>query len=392
MVNDGSNIINKLIEAEMPPQYRIKDGYQIMISYSWDKFFKDIKDSLGEDFFDTQVNTATQAFCTAKTKGLGTKECNMVFICALFSNIGKAGIQKTIGMYPGFNLIGGALLEDFWSKDLETLEISENDWGEISSIIDLNLTKLQTENQYINYNLVTESMKRIISCFIDTPIVPRDFSCSGIIIFLNGKSCSGKTTFANLLKEMMNKLKLDHVIINRDHFMISTIYQHLGEKFSSPLTPKEYQKAYNCYSSNRKHFAPIINNQIKNCIKKSLDTNKIVILDTVMTMFPDAIPEIFPDVLPDTVYKISFWLHRNQIITKKDAECRFGINLNKQVQLYEGSPTILNPFPNAIPWQYLVETDLSDFVAYPYQANLSLSIGWKKLKMNVIETIFTKFV
>lgn len=145
------------------------------------------------------------------------------------------------------------------------------------------------------------------------------------MIVLRGLSGSGKSYTATQLKQHLTKLNIKYTYISRDEHMLSVVGSHLK------IEPKEenYSTIYNYYQENKSFLCDKINNRMKQLIDTSIIQNKIIILDTVMSLFP-AFKSLITDNF-NNCFVISIDVIRNSLYST--TQTRHGLSLNEQIKL-----------------------------------------------------------
>jgi hypothetical protein len=370
--------------------------------------------------------------CYTKASSLGysKKECIKAFLTGLLHDIGKPGTRRVLGKYTAFKghgLVGGALLENFYSPELcDAFELTKDDWADISTCADVHMCSYfpQQTSMLHKYsvNILPSSIKKMLlvlrtgdqlamtpeksyektseEILVDVESGEADYvktlfgeipfsKNKGVLILVQGSSSSGKSFFSRNLIQYFGTDKCDH--INRDWYMIHWTQKMNGikDKISlDQITPELYQTCYKKYIDSGKKWAHQMNTHMMNDIHDGLQQGKIVIVDTIATMF-DAIEAIIPEVAKDA-YRISFWVHRNELITETETKNRLGMDLISQVNTH-GETTLYNPFNKHINWMKMISATEGDQDS-PYQSHLSISVGWTGIKQNIINHISDKIM
>jgi putative nucleotidyltransferase with HDIG domain len=220
----------------------------------------------------------------------------------------------------------------------------------------------------------------------------------GLIFYINGTSASGKTTYAlNLIKNLIslgiNKTHISN--ISRDLYIINYYLRinKLNKITDDEITPDIYKKAYSFYESNKKENFKIINLEISNDIAKMLMNGGIVVIHSLITMFP-SINSIIPDIAIDTP-KISIWINRNKLISISDADERLGLSIDAQINLH-GNYNLFNPLLN-LNWYNLISiTEFNDDnmrkMLDKSRSHLSITTGWNNCSIKNINYILENVV
>ncbi len=437
-------IYNTLMGIPIPNQFVVTKQTQEMVSVGvWSNVFDFIKSKHwhkdgkctcphDESLYDHLRDCAQICFENAVSFGYTAKECIKAYIAGLLHDIGKPGTMRYLSKhlaFKGHGLVGGAILENFWSDQLETqLGLTKEDWGDISACADVHMCSYfegqTTPIHKYSVNILPNQVKRLLSVlcigdqlsmkpsstytktstdieqFVKTTHPEYQntlFNSSitfesidkkhGILIFIQGSSASGKSTMA---KKMMKRFG-DHCIhVNRDYYMVRQTMKIMGEtpiQSSDEMTPELYQRCHQKYVSSDKKWANQINDGMRRDISDGLQLGKIVIVDTLATMF-DAIDGIIPDNASDA-YRMAFWVHRNQMITNEESISRLGMDMTTQVEIH-GDKSIWNPLNPIVNWSKMISaTEFADLNGdLKNQVHLSLSVGWNGVKEHILTHLF----
>lgn len=437
-------LFNKLLNINIPEQFIINDNNQQYIS---NLKFKDIFDYVksknwhnenkqttphSESLFDHLINAGRLSYEKALELGYNNKDCIKAWLTGLLHDIGKPGTQLIKSehiSFKGHGIVGSAILDNFWSEDINTcFEINKKDWGDICTCTCVHMCGYfpdqRSVNHMFNFQILPKSVKKFLlplrygdqlaliphkwdnkfgttkeildlseNEFIDNylcePNVSEYLSITnknkGIVIQLLGTSCSGKTTFVNKLKNIFGLEKIIH--ISRDEHMVKVLCEKYNLKYV--FNKETYQKCIKLYYENGKKEQPIINkNMFDECLS-GVTKGKIVIIDSLITMYSGVL-----NILPIPVknaYKINIWFHRNKLITDVDSLDRLGINLVEQIKLY-GNCSIYNPYRSDINWSMLISDTENRYNNQKdltiYKADLSLSVGWNFCNEHVLDHIY----
>jgi hypothetical protein len=409
------------------------DLFNIIKSKHWHSNIDKTKTSYhSESLYDHSINTAIATLNNALSVGLSTHKCLIMFLLGLFHDIGKPATYNEGAIFIGFKghgPVGSAIVDNLWSDAIEDiLNISKDEWGNICVCIAVHMCGyfLTQTSPYHKFYLssLSRDVKEMISILrkadqislvphgenniketeiqlnetqeaFNESIKDKDDSdiCSfledtklnkGLIIYINGTSASGKTTYALKIIEKLKSIGIDKKMIcniSRDLYIIN---YYLKNNKSSMITDQEinpelYQKAYAFYELNHKENFKIINLEISNDIAKTLINGGIVVIHSLITRFP-SINTIIPDIAINTP-KISIWIDRNKLITTRDAEDRLGISIDLQIKLH-GDCNFVNPLSSHnLNWYNLIsitEFDDHDIIKRVDKSrpHLTLTTGW----------------
>jgi chloramphenicol 3-O-phosphotransferase len=387
-----------------------------------------------ESLYDHLLECGRLCYEHAMMSNLDRKTCVKAYIAGLLHDIGKIGTVRQTGKhltFKGHGLVGGAILENMWSEEIDVmLRLTLEDWGDISTCADVHMCSYfgnqTTQLHKYSANILPHGVKELLACLrigdhlsmVPTDDYPksaeeiRDVVLStqadyekwlfgvitiesvkknqGVLILLQGTSASGKSTFARNLEFRFGDAC---VVINRDFFMIRQTMKFVGDepiKTIEEMTPTVYSKYCAIYQANKKSISDHVNSGMSRAIHEGLQCGKIVVVDTMATMFGE-IQAILPDIAKDA-YRISFWFHRNTFITEEESIGRLGLSLETQLSI-RGNQLVWNPFNEKINWFNNVsctESDLSDEKKLWTQPHLSISLGWNHTKGHILDHLFYK--
>ena len=441
LVNDyTTSLYELLITISLPPQFVVEGGQQKMVpSLTFGDIFNHIKSEHwhqcgkhtcphAESLYDHLHKCGNICYHKARLEGYSEKECVKAYLTGLLHDIGKPGTRRLLGKHTAFKghgLVGGAMLENFYTPELvEAFGLTADDWADISTCADVHMCSYFSQHTSVLHkfsaNILPTPVKKMLSILRtgdQLALVPDatytktlddirhevesgedeyrstlfdeiNFSTiekkKGVLILLQGGSATGKSTFAKRLIQMFGKEKCNH--INRDWYMVHWTLKLNGEDDDitySNITPELYQRCYKMYIDSGKKWAPQMNQHMSRDIFDGLQRGNIVIVDTLATMF-DSIETIIPQVAKDA-YRISFWLHRNQMITDEESSNRLGMDMTSQLAAH-GDTSIYNPFNSRINWMKSISGSESEAGNNDWylQTHLSLSIGWSNIKSGLL--------
>ncbi|NBP02545.1 MAG: HD domain-containing protein [Proteobacteria bacterium] len=439
-VDFTTDIYNRLLTKGLPPQFVVEGGEQKLVTgLTFADIFKHIESEHwhrcgkhtcphAESLYEHLHKCGNICYMKARSEGYSDKECIKAYLTGLLHDIGKPGTRRLLSKHTAFKghgLVGGAKLEDFYTPELvEEFDLTSDDWADISTCADVHMCSYFSQHTSILHkysaNILPPSVKKmllILRTGDQLAMVPdatysktmeqireeveagekeyrstlesdMDYSVigkkKGVLILLQGGSASGKSSFAKRLIELFGKEKCNH--INRDWYMVHWTLKNNGEDDNITLdsiTPELYQRCYKMYIASDKKWAPQMNQHMSRDIFDGLQRGNIVIVDTLATMF-DSIETIIPQVAKDA-YRISFWLHRNKLISEEESSTRLGMEMSSQLSAH-GDVSLYNPFNSRINWMKSVSGSESEDGNNDWylQTHLSISIGWTNIKNGLI--------
>jgi len=445
-------ILSKLYECIISNQFVVIHGKQNEISMSWKQIFDEIRSRdwhntktcncsyHEESLYEHLIRCAE--ICYEKAidyKITDIKLLIKITLAGLLHDIGKIGTQKEgcskdgfrYVSFKGHGIVGGMSIIRYWDKSItEIFELTEQDWGDISCCADHHMCtyfpQQITQNHKYFTGIFPDNVKILLQflrfgdCLSRRPRLNNDknetpqsimidvltnteeyentlwnntiefehIKKNGILIFLQGASGTGKTTFA---KYLIDKFGQDiSVWINRDLYMIQWVLKEENNKdiptSIDKVTPELYQYCYNIYSSKKPESSLKINKKIKEDITNALSSGLIVILDTIASMF-DAIYGIIPDLAVNSV-RFAFWLTRNKLFTEEETLNRHGLSLNTQLSVH-GNTNLYNYLHTNIRW-YKNTSTLEGNDDKCTQSHISISLTWNKCKDHIMDHFISK--
>ena len=163
---------------------------------------------------------------------------------------------------------------------------------------------------------------------------------NGLVILVRGMSGSGKSTFTKDLSNHLENLKIPHIIIERDQILCEMAAKSIGQTLNKRATGDDYNYLMKIYKE--KKLATNVNSEMKQRINLALANNKVIILDTVMSLFK-SIDSVIPQSLSNS-FVVAVDVIRNNLLIKEDA-VRMGISLDDQIK-FHGSRDILYWLPD----------------------------------------------
>jgi hypothetical protein len=347
-----------------------------------------------ESLWDHLVQCGELSYAKAKSMGLTEHECRKAYFAGFLHDIGKPGTLTCSSKYiafKGHGIVGGAILENAWTPELgEALQFSEADWADLSMLADVHMCGYfphQTEHSHaVGFQILPTSVKRLLPCLrwgdmasmvskdpsqfpsdpapdeerfmrtlfapLDTKRLVKERPC-GILIQLCGSSGTGKTTLANWLKTQLSARGCEVHVITRDTYMVRESMRQMNVPWDGVIMPEIYRTAYAQYLGTGKSYSSVINGAMKHDIQSALQKGHIVILDTLMCMYPHALKSILPDCVEKS-FRVRLWVHRNTVFTEEEAINRLGMSLDEQLKVHGDTGIAWNPFRSDLLWKMLV--------------------------------------
>ena len=202
----------------------------------------------------------------------------------------------------------------------------------------------------------------------------------GNLIMIQGSSATGKSTFSETFaRELAEIYGSENVInISRDYCMKYIIMEYCKTKpeySSTDFLTKSYDFFYAIYASDKK-FSGLVNDYLASIVNDGLLSNKIVILDTQLTMF-SAVSFLFKKIpAAEKSFIMSILVGRNSPYTEEDSN-RLGATLAKQLSAIREYSTF-SPLPNGLnPAAISSRNTLDDPSKAPvYQPHVALQTEW----------------
>jgi hypothetical protein len=450
----SDSIFHSFLAFSLPTQYIIaEDGSQVESDVkTWNDVFNIIKSEHwhkgekhscphAESLYDHLCLCGKMSYEKAIELGYSEKECIKAYFSGLLHDLGKPGTRRTMGKYfhfKGHGVTGGALIENLWSTQFEDVfGLTKEDMGDISMVADVHMCGYfpdqTTDVHKFSFQILPESVKKMLVCvrhgdicsmtpshdfkkskeeivreaiesekpFIETLFLEPQYDAylskynlnQGILIQMCGSSSTGKSTLANKIMTDLNSKGIKTIIVNRDSYMVKNSMAMMGKKFKvgDEITPELYNSCYSFYISKQKSYSGRINEDMKDSINQGLQQGWVVIVDTMMTMFPKVVGTILPDSITNA-FKISIWVHRNTKITEDESLGRLGMSLEQQLSAYEGSKNVMNPFRDGLQWESLIamteKKDLSEVESH--QSHLVFSFGRTGIKNHILADLYSK--
>ena len=298
------------------------------------------------------------------------------FISALsgiLHDIGKPGcihlFSKGHVGYPFHGEFGAIILARIYSSSFEPY-ITKESWEMICRLLTIHMcsyhlttftseweqariNSTRVEDQTCKNYLMALSHGDVLSAlsnlssysdFIDTrqeyyQEIIKPFICNRnkIVITVDGLSNSGKSTVSDLLMSFFRDNNITYGYVSRDMVMY-TLYCNMNGITPTTHRPRadEYATCYTFYKKNG--LAKIVNKNMLNAIRDSINSKSITIIDTQLTLFKHS-STIIPSNISDCIV-ISIDVNRNHITVD---DRKNGIQTNEQLKL-SGSSTFLKPF------------------------------------------------
>jgi hypothetical protein len=349
-----------------------------------------------ESLWDHLVRCGEQSYAKAVALGYTAHEAKKAYFAGFLHDLGKPACltrSRTHLAFKGHGLVGGAILENAWTPQLgAALQFSSEDWADISTLADVHMCGYfphQTTHQHaVGFQILPATVKRLLPCLrwgdmaamesTDPTLFPSDpapdearFMATllesldiqriakehprGILIQLCGASGTGKTTLATWLKEQFGNRNCIAHIITRDFYTVQETMRQLGTPWDGLVTPAIYREAYAHYVSTNKAYASEINSAMKRDIQTALQQGHIVILDTLMNMYPQTLKSILPECVAQA-FQLNLWVHRNTVFTEEETKGRLGMTLAEQLEIHGETGAHWNPFLKRLQWAGLVSS------------------------------------
>ncbi len=395
----------------------IQNGIQTIDSPSWGDVFSFLQskhfhaeDSRttphAESLWEHLVTCGELSYVKAQALGFSEHECKKAYFAGFLHDIGKPGtLTRSIThlAFKGHGLVGGAILENAWTPQLgEVLQFSSQDWADISMLTDVHMCGYfphQTDLKHaVGFQILPESVKRLLPCLrwgdmasmqpisneaekfqtdpkpdeerfmailqtaLNIQQIVKERRC-GILIQLCGPSSAGKTTLARWLKDQLTDRGCIAHILSRDIYTVrealrqgccTTLTQEVWAESGEKITPEIYQVAYRHYVNSGKAYSDAINFAMKADIQAGLQRGHIIILDTLMTMYPFALKNALLPECAEKAFRLNLWVHRNTLITEEEAAGRLGMTLEEQLSVHSSTGPAWNPFPSKLAWHSLI--------------------------------------
>lgn len=392
-----------------------------------------------ESLWDHLFECGSQMFALAKLVGYNPVKA---FFGGFFHDCGKPGAHVFAGPYNGFKghgLVGGALISDdlFSQELLDMFGLTVVDWADISTAADIHMCgffqsvstaldgrhmqafRLQREavrellvllrvgdnlSMLVHEEKVEEHTKSL-SDFVDrqfefTKSISQAMGLGeymrilkqnyGMLVKFQGGSGCGKTSERQKLVDGAVAAGVDPkdiVEVERDEVAMRIIQKmrNLPVTPWSEMTDEIYNENIQWHNDNDKPFSQHINAEILRMVTEGLLSGKLVLVDTLVTLFPMQISGILPeDVLAET-FVMDLWKFRPG--DKPYTDGNHGMNIANQIKASCGARSIPGcPLPaptQAIGYRGLISKH--EFVdpleeAKPWQADVAMSMPWSNLK------------
>lgn len=187
----------------------------------------------------------------------------------------------------------------------------------------------EPHHDHTEFDCSRNDFKMAISETFNSSDFYKNNELNGMIILVRGMSGSGKSSYVKRITDRFNELNVQYTIIERDEIMCQIAAKSIGEICTKRSTGEQYKKYYDIYQSKNLGFS--VNEEMKNRISQSLSENRVVILDTVMSLFKP-IDNVLPNIA-STTFIVAIDIIRCTKFTESDA-MRMGYDIDKQVQLH----------------------------------------------------------
>jgi len=294
-------------------------------------------------------------------------------LSGILHDIGKPGcihlFSKGHVGYPFHGEFGAIILARIYSSSFESY-ISKDSWEMVCRLLTIhmcsyhlttftseweqariNSTRIENDltKQYLmalSHGDVYSALSNLSSYsdFIDTrqeyyTEILKPFICNRnkIVITVDGLSNSGKSTVSDILMSFFRDNNISYGYVSRDMVMY-TLYCNMNGITPTTHRPRadEYATCYAFYKKNG--LSKIVNKNMLNTIRDSINSKSITIIDTQLTLFKQS-STIIPSNISDCIV-ISIDVNRNHITVD---DRKNGVQMNEQLKL-SGTSSFLKPF------------------------------------------------
>jgi len=171
------------------------------------------------------------------------------------------------------------------------------------------------------------------------------YNYRNVVVQINGMSGDGKSTLRKEIEQIFTEQGVEFWSIERDLI----ICQEMAKKLNiDPITEKPpgdvYAKLYEEFDKNKKDNSRIVNEEMKKQLSSNLQKGKIVIIDTVMSLFQGISQLECPEM--KKAFVISVHSIRNKLITEVDA-VRMSNTIEKQIAI-TGKKSLFSFLPDGV--------------------------------------------
>jgi hypothetical protein len=198
----------------------------------------------------------------------------------------------------------------------------------------------------------------------------------GAIIQIKGTSGSGKSTLVSQLVSFFGSDKV--MVIDRDDVMTRVVADSQNETYLGKASGELYARFQGIYIDNK--LGTQVNAKMTQMITEGISLNKIVIIDTVMNLYPAMDRFVFPEIAKN-VFKIAIHCVRNMGFAHTECHSRLGITLDKQIEL-SSDRDLFSCLPSSV-----VKGQNNDMSALRLHTSLSSKRDIRNIKETVIPSI-----
>jgi hypothetical protein len=168
------------------------------------------------------------------------------------------------------------------------------------------------------------------------------YLANGVIVQLKGTSGSGKSTIVRQLIELFG---IDNIVlIDRDDIMTLIVADFLNEEYTGKASGEKYSRYKQIYTEEK--LGGQVNAKMTSLITDGITKKKIVIIDSVMSLYHAIDRYIYPQMAKNA-FKIAIHCVRNMAFANTDCHTRLGLNITKQIEL-SGNRDLFSCLPNGV--------------------------------------------
>lgn len=371
------------------------------------------------------------------------------FYAGLLHAIGKPGALQVRGKrasFEGHGLMGGALIQDLWSYAVGTVTgLTRDDWADLSTVADVHVCghfhEMDQPNHLDTFALLPSGARALLpvlrSAELAAPVphhearaqtldeadasYPSQFAESlnlspdmaqycqnhnldhGVMILFQGVDGSGKTELRHRVDSYLRAQGVETVSVVHDDVIVSVVQEHRGLPVTG--TDDEYRACYEVYARDEPRFSRHVIDAMKTAIEDGLIRGRVVLVDTMDTMYEKNAKLILPEFESARSFKLALWASRGPVeITRNNSAGRNSLGIQEQLSAHGTRSTVLAPLPQLQAWgdvTSLTEAQLPTTVdMHPNKAqailktferslsrrpHLSLSVSGSGLKIKTVE-------